>query len=386
MNSTKQSAQSSTLSIYIYDLPAKFHHELESKCSIDSSMFATEILIHRWLEIHSIRTYDPKEASLFFLPVYSTCALMLAGRESRTVVPNPHLVQRSLIKDALEWVKVHHSQHWNRHQGSDHVLILPHDFGACLWHRDLSPSLWNAQKSVHPELEDLMHMLVLSPFSSLSSPCFNRSWHVSIPPHIPTAQAFLKSHDRVRPKQPSPDWSAVFRGTFEWNWMGRPDPNYSQGIRQKLASYYGLDHPHIRIKRRKDSDLYLLEMQQATFCICPRGYAPWTPLLTESLAVGGCVPVVIADNCLPPFSDFLPWYDIAIFVPQEVSIVTSTSLAHVLATYAANHSNMQALQASGSIYWHNLLYRNDDSRKRESAYDFLLHSFELRARQLPQLG
>ena len=61
---------------------------------------------------------------------------------------------------------------------------------------------------------------------------------------------------------------------------------------------------------------YYEDMQRSLFCLCPLGWAPWSPRLVESVFFG-CIPVIIADDIVLPFSDVIPWREIAVFVPEE---------------------------------------------------------------------
>jgi putative beta-1,4-xylosyltransferase IRX10 len=48
---------------------------------------------------------------------------------------------------------------------------------------------------------------------------------------------------------------------------------------------------------------YYEDMQRSVFCLCPLGWAPWSPRLVEAV-VFGCIPVIVAD-------------DIVLFVAEE---------------------------------------------------------------------
>lgn len=60
---------------------------------------------------------------------------------------------------------------------------------------------------------------------------------------------------------------------------------------------------------------YYEDMQRAIFCLCPLGWAPWSPRLVEAV-VFGCIPVIIADDIVLPFADAIPWDQISVFVPE----------------------------------------------------------------------
>lgn len=78
---------------------------------------------------------------------------------------------------------------------------------------------------------------------------------------------------------------------------------------------------------------YYEDMQRSIFCLCPLGWAPWSPRIVEAV-VFGCIPVIIADDIVLPFTDVIPWNDIAVFVPEKDvgrldTILTSISMEEV---------------------------------------------------------
>ncbi|RWW43456.1 hypothetical protein BHE74_00050879, partial [Ensete ventricosum] len=94
---------------------------------------------------------------------------------------------------------------------------------------------------------------------------------------------------------------------------------------------------------------YYEDMQRAVFCLCPLGWAPWSPRLVEAV-VFGCIPVVIADDIVLPFADAIPWEEIGVFVaeedvPQLDTILTSIPIEVVLRKQRllANPSMKQAM-------------------------------------------
>jgi putative beta-1,4-xylosyltransferase IRX10 len=61
---------------------------------------------------------------------------------------------------------------------------------------------------------------------------------------------------------------------------------------------------------------YYQDLQRAVFCLCPLGWAPWSPRLVEAV-VFGCVPVIVAEDTVLPFADAIPWEEIGVFVAEE---------------------------------------------------------------------
>lgn len=67
------------------------------------------------------------------------------------------------------------------------------------------------------------------------------------------------------------------------------------------------------------------------FCLCPLGWAPWSPRLVESVALG-CVPVIIADGIRLPFSNAVNWPEISLTVAEKDVSKLGTILEHVAST------------------------------------------------------
>lgn len=90
---------------------------------------------------------------------------------------------------------------------------------------------------------------------------------------------------------------------------------------------------------------YYEDMQRTLFCLCPRGWAPWSPRIVETVVLG-CIPVIIADDIVLPFEDVIPWKKLAVFVKErEVGM-----LRHILASVPASEvKQKQAMLADPAI-------------------------------------
>lgn len=85
-------------------------------------------------------------------------------------------------------------------------------------------------------------------------------------------------------------------------------------VRTVILKKYGNDR-RFYLKRNRFIG-YQSEILRSTFCLCPLGWAPWSPRLVESVVLG-CVPVIIADGIDLPFSSAVPWPEISITVAEK---------------------------------------------------------------------
>lgn len=76
---------------------------------------------------------------------------------------------------------------------------------------------------------------------------------------------------------------------------------------------------------------YQSEIVRSVFCLCPLGWAPWSPRLVESVVLG-CVPVIIADGIRLPFPDGVKWGNISLTVAEKDVAKLGMILEHVAGT------------------------------------------------------
>lgn len=61
---------------------------------------------------------------------------------------------------------------------------------------------------------------------------------------------------------------------------------------------------------------YMQHMQLSKYCICAMGYEVNSPRIVEAIYYD-CVPVIVADNFVLPFSDVLDWAAFSVTIPES---------------------------------------------------------------------
>lgn len=57
-------------------------------------------------------------------------------------------------------------------------------------------------------------------------------------------------------------------------------------------------------------------MRKSTFCLCPRGWSPWTLRAYQGM-MAGCIPVILADEIEFPYENVLDWRNLTVKIPES---------------------------------------------------------------------
>ncbi|KAG0629868.1 hypothetical protein M758_1G135500 [Ceratodon purpureus] len=284
--------------IYVYDLPTKFNDDwlVDERCS--NQLFASEVAIHKILMNSPIRTFNPYDADFFFMPVYVSCKF-----SSKTGFPwlghAPTLMEAAVNHVSTEM------EFWNRSGGRDHVFVAAHDYGACFHSLE-------TEAIAHGIPVFMQNSIILQTFGVEGfHPC-QIAEHIQIPPYISPSKAL--SYVTEPPEQQRRNIFAYFRGKMEINPKNVSGLIYSRGIRTVLYKRFSRNRRFFLKRHRAEN--YQLEMLRSTFCLCPLGWAPWSPRIVESVTFG-CVPVIIADNIALPYSHVVDWSAISLTVREH---------------------------------------------------------------------
>ncbi|KAL0016421.1 hypothetical protein SO802_003490 [Lithocarpus litseifolius] len=227
------------------------------------------------------KTKDPRRAHVHFMPFSVTWMVRY--------LYTPHSPDRAPLRRFVsDYIRLVSTKYpfWNRTRGADHFMLACHDWGPHA--SEGNPFLYNTS------------IRVLC--NANTSEGFNPQKDVSL------AEIRLYGGN-VSPKllTPPPDnaprpYLAFFAG-------GIHGP-----IRPILLNHWKNRDNVLRVYEYLSKDLdYDSFMLQSKFCLCPSGYEVASPRIVEAI-YAECVPVILSQNYVLPFSDVLKWEEFSIQV------------------------------------------------------------------------
>ncbi|XP_024993061.1 probable glycosyltransferase At5g03795 [Cynara cardunculus var. scolymus] len=229
------------------------------------------------------RTRDPDKAHIFFLPMSSTMMVrFILERGSR----DHWRPMKRTVKDYVDLVASKYP-FWNRSLGADHFIVACHDWG--------------------PELSKAVPNLFTN---SIRAFC-----------NANTSEGFKPSKDVSIPE-------ILLRDGTMQGLVGGPSPRqrhilafFAGGvhgpIRPILLEHWENKDPDVQVHKYLPKGVSYIDMlRQSKYCISPSGYEVASPRMVEALYTG-CVPVLIKDHYVAPFSDVLNWKSFAVIIPVE---------------------------------------------------------------------
>ncbi|ERN00145.1 probable glycosyltransferase At5g03795 [Amborella trichopoda] len=322
------------LKVYIYpDGPRPIFHRPPLK-----GIYASEGWFMKLMEeSKQFVVRDPNKAHLFYLP-YSSRQLQLS-----LYVPDSHDMRplSYFLRDYVNMIAAKYP-FWNRSHGSDHFLVACHDWGPYT-------------TKEHDELRQNTIKALCN--ADLSEGFFVPGKDVSLPETtIRTPKRPLRQIGG-RPISQRPIL-AFFAGYMH----GR--------VRPILLKYWGDKDDDMKIygplpNKISTKMTYVQHMKSSKYCICPMGFEVNSPRIVESIYYE-CVPIIIADNFVPPFDDVLNWKAFAVFVAEkDIPNLKNILLAIPLRQYISMQNNVKRVQRH--FLWHSKPIRFD-------LFHMILHS------------
>ncbi|KAB1226772.1 putative glucuronoxylan glucuronosyltransferase IRX7 [Morella rubra] len=338
---TSNPALLKNLKIFVYDLPPKYNTDWLSNERCSNHLFAAEVAIHQALLNSHVRTFDPYEADFFFVPVYVSCNFSVVNGFPAI----GHA--RNLLASAVQVISSEYP-FWNRTRGSDHVFVASHDYGAC-FHTMEDVAIADGIPGF------LKKSIILQTFGvNYNHPCQDVD-NVVIPPYI--SPESVRATIENFPVDGRRDIFVFFRGKMEVHPKNVSGRFYSKRVRTAIWRKYNGDR-RFYLNRHRFAG-YQSEIARSVFCLCPRGWAPWSPRLVESVALG-CVPVVIADDIRLPFPTAVNWSEISVRVAEKDVEKLGEILEHVAATnLSVIQKNLWDLRNSRALLFNNRVQEGD---------------------------
>ncbi|KAI5079817.1 hypothetical protein GOP47_0005296 [Adiantum capillus-veneris] len=261
-----------------------------------TGIYSSEGLFIRQMEKNTqFRTNSVEEALAVFLP-YSVANMVdeLYEPPSTSMLP-----LSTFIKDYVNEVAARHP-FWNRTRGGDHFFISCHDWGlmTTFEHAELRHNaikiLCNADATTEFKTgrDASLPEFYMHATEKLDGGMEDEKGLRRQPPHQRNILAFFagQMHGRVRPKL-----------LQYWE--------YPKG--GKEMQIFGV-LPDAEARRMS----YTNRMHSSRYCICPMGYEVNSPRLVEAIQAL-CVPVIIADGFVLPFSHVLDWASFSVTVAEK---------------------------------------------------------------------
>lgn len=270
-----------TLKIYIYKEGKKpiFH---DGKLR---GIYASEGWFMKLMERNrNFVVKDPKKAHLFYLP-FSSLKLRLTSQEH---TPQSRKSLELILKNYTILIARKYP-FWNRTNGADHFLVACHD-----WAMKLT--------------RDHMGNCIRSLCNSNLAGGFTIGKDTTLP-----ATYIRTSEDPVKDLGGNPPSERPILAFFAGGMHGN--------LRPILLRHWHDKDPDMKIfgQMARDDESkakYRMYMKSSKYCICARGYEVFSPRIVESIYYE-CVPVIISDDYVPPFFEFLDWEGFAVFVLEK---------------------------------------------------------------------
>ncbi|KAL3819825.1 hypothetical protein ACJIZ3_005730 [Penstemon smallii] len=373
--------------IYIYDLPPDFNILLlegrhfkfqcvnriydERNATIwTEQLYGAQMAIYESLLASPHRTLNGDEADYFFVPVLDSCIITRADDAPHFNMTDHNGLRSSLTleyyKKAYEHVMMQYP-YWNRTSGKDHIWFFSWDEGACYAPKEI----WSSTMLVHWGNTNSKYNYSTTAYwgdnwNTISSerrgnhPCFDPQKDLVLPAWKRPDERTLISKLWARPRERRKTLF-YFNGNLGPAYEnGRPEAQYSMGIRQKVAEEFGSSlnkegklgkqHAEDVVVTPMRADDYSEELATSIFCGVMPGDG-WSGRMEDSI-LHGCIPVVIQDGIYLPYENVLNYESFAVRIRED----EIPNLINILRRM--NETEVELKLANVKKIWQRFLYRD----------------------------
>eukprot|EP00850_Spirogloea_muscicola_P024232 SM000505S17661 [mRNA] locus=s505:112:3996:+ [translate_table: standard] len=338
--------------VYVYDLPGSYNSQMlqgrqskdycvmrqygvSSATEYTNALYGLEVLVTEGLLASEHRTFNAGEADYFYVPVLGGCAIARADDSPRFEMEKYNMCRPWLAADiyleAYEHIRDTYP-YWNNSQGRDHIWAFGWDEGACyapqaIWN-SIMLSHWGNTGSAHPgsttafvyDLWDVMPASLRG-----NHPCYDPDKDIVLPAW--KSPSFLQPSLRLW-ERPVLERTNLFyfAGNLGFRYHdGRPEKDYSMGIRQKVARLFGstpdkdgllglLAEAGVVVLNGHAED-YSQGLSASRFC----GVFPGDGFSArmEDAILHGCIPVIVQDGIHLPYENFLDYSSFTVRIAEE---------------------------------------------------------------------
>ncbi|RZC82889.1 hypothetical protein C5167_045676 [Papaver somniferum] len=325
----------------IYRNAGEFHWSYSKmekmfKIYVYEGLYSTEGMFINGIETSKqLRTRDPDRAHVYFLPFsIKVMVRYLYESDSQDIEPIKRTITEYVDVIARKY------PYWNRSSGADHSMLSCHDWG--------------------PRTSSSIPMLYKNSIRALcnanTSEGFNPSKDLSFPEinlrkgNLPVIVEGLPPSDR--------SILGFFAGRLHGN------------IRVILVQHWKYKDDKILVYEHLPAGIsYGTMMRKSRFCLRPSGYEVASPRIVESF-YSECVPVLISDHYVPPFSDVLNWNSFSVQVRvNEIPNLKTILMSITEERYLELHKNLKQVLKHFMV---------NDPPVRYDAFYMTIHSIWLR--------
>ncbi|GIL89474.1 hypothetical protein Vretimale_18890 [Volvox reticuliferus] len=348
------------LRIYIYELPwdIAFPFEVQEEIYTRDNIYTGyEQFMQYFLMDESVRTENPYEANLFYVP-----ALAYFYAEN---VRNSQWQIKSVIDHVRQKFPF-----YNRSSGRDHFVFMPGDRASCHSDRWLQDGII---KVVHFGMQK--KNLTWLGIENKDYGCIQNKRDLVVPSRSVNTGPLLPNVTT-----PYYQWLVSNRG-YDGNRTllfffagGVGDGEYSGGVRLALKLLLtNLTSPPADVKFFEGGigDMYGDLLRTCKFCIAPYGHG-WGIRLVHSVHFG-CIPAIIQDNVYQPFEDFLPYEEFSV----RMRLADVPHMVELLRTYTEDQ--LAKLRLGLAKYYRAFIWEREFGGM---AYEWTLAGLQRRAYHL----
>lgn len=296
--------------------------------------YALELWVNDWLKRSKFQTLRPEKATAFFVNI--PCAALRKLQQKR--VPAQRVTQ-VYVKKLVENIAMNMASSVNGMNFLDHFYVCSHDMGiesirgaplnfrtnaigivhtADFLGKDAEGSAWNS-------LEDILP-------TGQGGLIFNAHRDLTAPPYILSGKE--KKYSKTFQK-------CEFLAMFLGNYGGRP-------TRSRIFSLFA-NHSSFLLGSAHGSE-YERAFHRSKFCLVVRGLVTSTLRFSE-VFLHSCIPVIISDGYIPPFSRSINWRTFSIVIPED-EVVRIPEILGSISEEKWNYLNRNLLQVRKHFLYH----------------------------------